>query len=314
VNSGAGRAHSSSANRGLPEDGADAPASGGVRRMAWLLLGASPSLVAGCWLLVHAGLGGHVLMAHGLAIVGMLAVAGGGAIWLRRSCRRRCAWLLLASIGLLLVPFAGAVRPARWLELGNLAVYLAPLLTPSVLVIAVAARRWPGHWPAFVAAVLGVLAVVFAMQPDRAQALATALACSCVLLASPRANRWCWLAALPHVVAVAVCVPRPDTLPPVAHVELVFALGLQLSPWLGLALIAAAVVALGALAFVLVGWQRAAVAIPVYYGALYLASIAGWTPAPLLGFGAGPLLGFGLLLAFVSALVDADRGAGSRGS
>lgn len=263
---------------------------------------------------MQAGLGGRVLLAHGLAIVGMLVVAGGGAWWLRRSCRSRCAWLLFASIGLLLVPFAGDGRPARWLELGGVAVYLAPVLTPSVLSVAVAARRWPGHWPALVAAVLGVQVVVFAMQPDRAQVLATALASGCVLLASPLANRWRWLAALPHVVAAAVCLPHADALPPVAHVELVFALGLQLSPWLGLALIAAAVVAVGGIAIVLVGWQRAAVAIPVYYGALHLASIAGWTPAPLLGLGAGPLLGFGLLLAVVSVLVPDGKGVGSGGS
>jgi hypothetical protein len=37
-----------------------------------------------------------------------------------------------------------------------------------------------------------------------------------------------------------------------------------------------------------------------YYAVLFLCSVAGLTPAPLIGYGAGPLLGFGLMVAMSS--------------
>jgi hypothetical protein len=55
---------------------------------------------------------------------------------------------------------------------------------------------------------------------------------------------------------------------------------------------------------VLVRWRGEAVAVPVYYAVLYLASVLGWTPAPLLGFGCGPVLGYGLMVGVVAALVS----------
>ncbi len=47
-----------------------------------------------------------------------------------------------------------------------------------------------------------------------------------------------------------------------------------------------------------------AAAVPVYHAVLYLASVLGWTPAPLLGFGCGPVLGYGLMVGVGAALVS----------
>ena len=38
-------------------------------------------------------------------------------------------------------------------------------------------------------------------------------------------------------------------------------------------------------------------AVAAYHAVLFACSIAGLTPAPLIGYGAGPLLGFGLMVA-----------------
>ncbi|MFL5555974.1 MAG: hypothetical protein ACJ78D_09285 [Gemmatimonadaceae bacterium] len=46
--------------------------------------------------------------------------------------------------------------------------------------------------------------------------------------------------------------------------------------------------------------------VAVYYAVLYACSVAGLTPAPLIGYGAGPLLGFGLMVA-AAALATDDR-------
>jgi len=41
---------------------------------------------------------------------------------------------------------------------------------------------------------------------------------------------------------------------------------------------------------------------PFTIAVLFACSVAGLTPAPLIGYGAGPLLGFGLMVATASAL------------
>ncbi|MFN8826773.1 MAG: hypothetical protein ACK501_17530 [Planctomycetota bacterium] len=51
-------------------------------------------------------------------------------------------------------------------------------------------------------------------------------------------------------------------------------------------------------------WRGEAVAVPVDYAVLFLVSLLGWTPAPLLGFGFGPVLGYGLMVGVGTALVS----------
>ncbi len=66
-------------------------------------------------------------------------------------------------------------------------------------------------------------------------------------------------------------MPQADGLAPVLHVELVFALGCQMAPWLGLAAVVAVLVMVATAVVVLVRSRGKAVAVPVYYAVLYLA-------------------------------------------
>lgn len=274
-----------------------------------LLLGVAPALVVGCLLLRLAVASDALLAAHALSAAAMLVLAVAARAWCHAASRRRLVGLALVGLVLLLVPFAGARRPARWLELGAFAVYVAPLVLPSLLLVAVAAARWGGRWPHAVALGLGTAALLVACQPDRAQVLALAVASACVLARLPVAARWRWLAALPLAGTVAVAVPQPDGLLPVAHVEWVFALAFQRTAWLGLAAVGAALVLVGTAAVVLARWRVEAVAVPVYYAVLFLVSLLGWTPAPGLGFGCGPVLGYGLMVGVGAALVSSAERA-----
>jgi hypothetical protein len=83
----------------------------------------------------------------------------------------------------------------------------------------------------------------------------------------------------------------------VAHVEGVFALAFAHSLPAGLAVAAAALAFLAGLALLARRGPRWLLAVAVYYAALYACSLAGMTPAPLIGYGAGPVLGYGLLIA-----------------
>jgi hypothetical protein len=91
----------------------------------------------------------------------------------------------------------------------------------------------------------------------------------------------------------------------VPYVEGVFALAFGHSLLAGLAVSASAIaLVLGLIRGSLRGafWLSAVAA---YYAVLFACSMAGLTPAPLIGYGAGPFLGFGLLVA-VSRWVEAE--------
>jgi hypothetical protein len=87
---------------------------------------------------------------------------------------------------------------------------------------------------------------------------------------------------------------------PVEHVELVFALAFARAPWAGLCVSLAALATIALLAFRLARIDRALLAVPAYYAVLFVVSLSGITPAPLIGFGAGPWLGFGCMLGMVA--------------
>ncbi|MFL5611343.1 MAG: hypothetical protein ACJ78G_11570 [Gemmatimonadaceae bacterium] len=93
---------------------------------------------------------------------------------------------------------------------------------------------------------------------------------------------------------------------PVAHVEGVFALALGHSLFAGAAVIASAATLVVGLHVNSSRGRTWLSVVAVYYAVLYACSVAGLTPAPLIGYGAGPLLGFGLMVA-AAALATDDR-------
>ncbi|MGL4573314.1 MAG: hypothetical protein ACRCV9_00830 [Burkholderiaceae bacterium] len=90
---------------------------------------------------------------------------------------------------------------------------------------------------------------------------------------------------------------QPDPLKPVAHVEGVFALAFSHSILAGLAVLASAIMLLAGLIARGASGATWLYAVAAYYAVLFVCSVFGLTPAPLIGYGAGPMLGFGLLAA-----------------
>ena len=101
---------------------------------------------------------------------------------------------------------------------------------------------------------------------------------------------------------LAWALSQPDPLQPVAHVEGVFALALGHSLFAGAAVIASAAALVVGLHVNSSGGRTWLSVVAVYYAVLFACSVAGLTPAPLIGYGAGPLLGFGLMVAAASVL------------
>ncbi len=267
-------------------------------RVPFLLIATFP-LAASVVVLAFADAGKTVWLMHLSLIGGACLLAAAGQFLNHRTHRFTPAngIALLTLIGLAAPLFVNSSGPHRWVRLGPLSLYMAPLLLPSFYAACAAFLRQRGKLETIAFAALISASLLLAMQPDASQVLAL-LAGSVVLL-----WRYCSDLFRPAVtlaiiaLAAAWAFTRPDPLEPVPHVEEVFALALGHSLLAGLAVIASAFIFVAGLyACSRRGFAWLA-AVAAYYAVLFLCSVAGLTPAPLIGYGAGPLLGFGLLAA-----------------
>lgn len=218
-----------------------------------------------------------------------------------------CLWLVA------LLPLGGEIGPSRWLRVGTLSLYVAPVVVPAVLVLASAAMRAGAVRRVLALAGLWALGFVFALQPDLSQLLALTAGAVVVGLAGRPRLRVFLPCLLPFAGAGWLAASRPDSLTPVEHVELVFELAFERAPWAGIGVTVAALATVVLLAARLARIERALLAVPVYYAMLFAISLSGRTPAPLIGFGAGPWLGLGLMLGLVAVPTRAAAAADARG-
>ncbi len=264
-----------------------------------LLLAAAPPIAASMVVLALAGVNRSIWNVHFAAIVLalLLAIVGGRALRGVPAAVVAPAVFLLTFAGLAVPLLRGGAVPVRWLACGGMQLYMAPVCLPVFLTVCSREIGAAGRRRGIAFAALVVVSGLLAAQPDAAQMLAL-LAAAAVVFVRERAPRVPATAlAVAMAAATAWSFTRPDPLAPVPYVEGVFALALGHSSVVGIAVIA------GAAALVLGLWTCARrgvagpAAVAAYYAVLFACSVAGITPAPLVGYGAGPLLGFGLLAA-----------------
>jgi hypothetical protein len=239
-----------------------------------------------------------------LAICLACALALVGAQLTRRTNARSLAgWIIVFTLLGIAVPLLGeAPGPERWASLGPINLYMAPLLLPSFLVACSVWIARGGRSQHFALAAIVGASVLLAAQPDASQALALLAASAVAAARSPSRSPVSIVALAFAALATAWAFSQPDPLQPVAHVEGVFALALGHSLFAGALVIASAVALVAGLHVNSSGGRTWLSVVAVYYAVLFACSIAGLTPAPLIGYGAGPLLGFGLMVAAASGL------------
>lgn len=275
-------------------------------RAHWLLI-ATPPVVASVAVLAFSAVGRSIWLTHLVAIclACVLAVAGSQLIGWTRAISPSNAIILLTLAGVAVPLLRDSPGPNRWALVGPLNLYMAPLWLPSFFAAcSVYLRERGNHELHACAATLGV-SFLLATQPDAAQVLAL-LGGSTVAFVRYRSDR---LRSALTLIAVALVTAwaflRPDPLEPVSYVEGVFALALSRSLFAGLAVITSAITLVTGLIVCSFGGPAWLAAVAAYYAVLFACSVAGLTPAPLIGYGAGPLLGFGLMVA-VSRWIEAE--------
>ncbi len=283
-----------------------------------LMLTASFPVAASFVVLAAADVGRGTWSMHFAALVIAVLIVLSGRVFDRVQGRGR---LLNGVITVSILVLAAtllreAEGPSRWIAMGPINLYVAPVVIPVFL--AVCSVRLPlgdraARMSLIAAAAVGVL---LAIQPDASQALACLLGVSVLLLRGGIT----WQTRATAVLAMALIVGwsffQPDPLMPIAHVEGVFRLALEASLLSGILVIASALVFIGGLLALARRGHDWLPAVAAYYAVLFLCSVAGMTPAPLIGYGAGPLIGFALLIAMsgsITASTASDSQSGMNG-
>ncbi len=263
-----------------------------------LLIVAIPPIVGSLVVLALAAVGKGIWITHLLAIsLGCCLVFIGS--YLRNLGNRKItafAIIILTLLGLASPLLGGdSSGPERWITVGPVRLYVAPLLLPSfIAACSVFVGKDTRRQMITFAAVL-VTALLLALQPDASQVLGLTVASAVVI-----AQRRLGILRLGVVVfllgAVTILVfSLPDPLEPVPHVEEVFALAIGHSLFAGVAIIASAVALIVGLWMQSLSEPFWLTAVASYYMVLFVCSTIGITPAPLIGYGAGPIMGFGLM-------------------
>ncbi len=234
-------------------------------------------------------------------IAGALAAAGLSALK-RRDVLQVALWAAPAGLAASLLG-PGLQDVHRWVTLGPLHLNVAMLLLPAAVVgLAALCTTGASAWVAGLAAL-----VLLVIQPDASQA--TTLAAVAALLAVAAFRRAPVRIALVVGIAGALAGAawlRPDPLEPIAEVEGILGLALDLSPWLA----AAAGLLLAGVAAVPVLWGLRGTPTERLAGAALGLCLLLWAvmpflgafPVPLMGLGMSPILGAWLGVGLLAGL------------
>ena len=244
----------------------------------------------------------------------MNLVAGAGGLLIFAMVRysaspaSRFAWYVIAigSMTAIAATFAseGLDGVHRWVSVGGFGLHVSAIVAP-VIIASVATA--PNTHLAIATAV--VTAALLALQPDAAQTISFAAACSVILgrdLRFQLPGRVSGLAAL--MACSIVSFVRPDPLKSVRHVEGIFEEAIARGPAWG-ALATVALLLLPAPYFV--AWARRrhdlTLALGVYVALVTIAPTWGTFPVPIMGYGVSPILGYCVALALCARLTSGDR-------
>jgi hypothetical protein len=218
--------------------------------------------------------------------------------------------ILATAVATILLPFIapGMMGVHRWVSLGGFSLQPSAIVLPFIIT----AVAWIARQHAVVSIASAVLTtMILALQPDAAQAFSFAVACSVLFALNAARQHYRAIGVLLLLAAAAASFTRNDPLPPVPHVEGIFALVASRGAlWAVFGIAALLLLPLPFIATFARAHDRVALALAVYAGMTILASFSGTFPVPVMGYGASPILGYFIALALcdrASAISDVDR-------
>ncbi len=263
----------------------------------------------GLFYLLAAGAPARALVVNAVAfLLGVVALRGlAGAA----SQVSRYTSIAIVALGLSLLATALFGTPAdgasRWIWIGPLSVQLSLAVLP---LMAIAFARNPDR---IGATGIGIAALALALQPDRAMAGVLALGMVALVIARPKPSSVA--AAIAAAAGFAFAFARPDALPAVPYVDRILFIAFDVHILAGAAVLVGTVLLLMP---AIVGARRGSADRHVHlvFGAMWfgciLAAALGNYPTPVVGYGGSAILGYLLSVAFlprISAAASQISGA-----
>lgn len=221
-------------------------------------------------------------------------------VWRMPRPARALTQLAIAAVAIaaILLPFVsrGMMGVHRWVFVGGFSLQSSAIVAPLLIACIAAIARW--HSVGAIA--IAVLATsILALHPDAAQATSFAAACSVLLAFDVERRR------LPAIIGVALLLmaammsfTRQDHLPPVAHVEEIYALVASRGvAWAALGAAALLLLPLPFFALFARSRDRLTLALAAYVAMTVLAPFWGTFPVPVMGYGVSHILGYFIALA-----------------
>jgi cell division protein FtsW (lipid II flippase) len=263
-----------------------------------LFIVAAPPIVGSFIVLALAAVGWGVWITHLLAIflACCLGLAGSHVSKLGNRQNVAFAVVMLTLTGLAISLLGDSTGPERWIPIGPLRLYVAPLLLPSFIAACSVFLEKDGKYQVIPFAAVLVASLLLALQPDASQVLGLLVAAAVVIVRYQLGLLCFGAIVFPLALLALWAFLLPDRLAPVPHVEEVFALAFGHSLFAGIAIITSAIALIVGLLVQSVSGSLWLSAVAAYYIVLFLCSTTGITPAPLVGYGAGPILGYGLVV------------------
>lgn len=274
-----------------------------------LFIVAVPPIVGSFIVLALADVGWSVWISHLMAILAACCLGLMGCHMNKRGNHLNvaCVVVILTLIGLAIPLLGDSTEPERWIPVGPLRFYVAPLLLPSFIAACSVFMAKDGKYQMMYLAAALVAALLLALQPDASQVLGLLVASSVVIVHYRLGTFYFSAIVIPLALVTMWAFSLPDPFAPVPHVEEVFALALGHSLLAGIAVIASAFALIFGLWRQSINISPGLSAVAAYYMVLFVCSTAGITPAPLVGYGAGPILGFGLMVGLLGWFKNLNR-------
>lgn len=260
-----------------------------------VLLSALPAVIASFAVLTLGEVGRGTWLIHLLAIslAGIVVIIGSYSISKTRASFPPITIIALALLSIASPLLYDSTAPNRWAHFGPISLYMTPMVIPSFLVALSVCVRESAEKEiiAFVATI--TVAALLAAQPDASQVLALLMGLTTAITYS-RPLRSALILGTVALIALWTFF-QPDPLEPIPYVEGVFALAFNHSMFAGVSVAAGAIVLIAGLFTYSLSGPFWLAGVATYYSGLFVCSVAGLTPAPLIGYGAGPLFGYALM-------------------
>ncbi len=207
---------------------------------------------------------------------------------------------ILIVLGCILLAFTfldfGLENVHRWLTIGSFRLYISSIALPCMIIsFAILLKNKSAVVPFFLSAVIMLL---IAFQPDASQLSAFAVSITLLFWVQTKQRPFRYAIALLSISLIIYSWLHLDTLKAVPHVEDIVLLARDM----GIIWFLLAILSLGVLLIPFICFHKISIyprTVGLYYLVVFISTLFGNFPVPIMGFGISPIIGYMLTIFFL---------------